>query len=499
MTSSNTSLSSSFGSFQTARATSGHARNKFIHYAATSSLTFATSFAIAAAPPFVSQANLSHSQGATTPFQIRVFTGKNSDRSEMLQVTDIDGNGAIDSGDISLLLLNMPGEATDAPNATAIDIADTTNQTSSLTSSVAGLQGLYAKNYLLAADGTAATSGNEFYSVMDIYVKFNSTVGVGSAGERIVSFFGKATTDAGTYGVSRGSKFVNSASLDFQHSNASWLPSATANGGAGNNTWDSFVGVGGRTQGVGNTGAITADSYWTNPNTAAAMVGGSSGSTYVGPGWYQSTPTEAAYETNASAYADKLVMIGRWTLKVSDILGSTTPVKMTVWGNTTGKSTAQTGGTTMYTVASINLKSDAQTKYTTSGKVWTFDSTFDGAIAGQAAWTFCSLFDCNGNGISDATDIANGYAPDCNSNSIPDSCDITSGVADDDTDGHLDICEFAKGDLDLNGVLDSGDISIILLYMGEYDPLFGDLDGNGIIGTGDLSLILLNFGEVTWP
>jgi hypothetical protein len=126
------------------------------------------------------------------------------------------------------------------------------------------------------------------------------------------------------------------------------------------------------------------------------MLGGSSGAIYVGPGWYQSAPTEPAYETNASAHADKLVMIGRWTLKVSDIMATAgissglTPVKMTVWGNTTGKSTAQTGGTTISTLASLNLKSDAQTKYTTSGKVWTFDSTFDGANFGQEAWTFAT-------------------------------------------------------------------------------------------------------------
>jgi hypothetical protein len=279
--------------------------------------------------------------------------------------------------------------------ATALNMAGVAN------ASVAGMQGLHAKNFLLAADGSAATgvgtsSSNAYYSVMDVYVKFNSAVGVGSGGERIVSFFGQATTDASTYGVTKSSKFVNNANLDFQQSNASWLPSASANGGVGNNTWDSFVGIGGRTQGVGNTGAITADSYWTNPNTAAAMVGGSSGPTYVGPGWYQSAPTEAAYETNASAYADKLVMLGRWTLKVSDIMATAgistglTPVKMTVWGDTTGKSTAQTGGTTMYTLASLNLKSDAQTKYTTSGKVWTFDSTFNGVDVGQEAWTFAT-------------------------------------------------------------------------------------------------------------
>ena len=279
--------------------------------------------------------------------------------------------------------------------ATALNMAGVAN------ASVAGMQGLYAKNYLLAADGSAATgtgtnSSNAYYSVMDVYVKFNSAVGVGSAGERIVSFYGQATTDTGTYGVVKSTKFVNSANLDFQHSNGSWLPSATANGGAGNNTWDSFVGVGGRTQGVGNTGAITADTYFTNPNTSAAMLGGSSGANYVGPGWYQSAPTEAAYETNASAFADHNIFIGRWSLKVSDIKATAgistglTPVKMTVWGDTTGKSTAQTGGTTMYTVASVNLKSDSQTAYTTSGKIWTFDSTFDGATAGQDAWTFAT-------------------------------------------------------------------------------------------------------------
>jgi MYXO-CTERM domain-containing protein len=44
----------------------------------------------------------------------------------------------------------------------------------------------------------------------------------------------------------------------------------------------------------------------------------------------------------------------------------------------------------MYTLASLNLKSDAQTKYTTGGKVWTFNSTFDGANVGQEAWTFAT-------------------------------------------------------------------------------------------------------------
>ena len=274
--------------------------------------------------------------------------------------------------------------------ATALNMAGVAN------ASVAGMQGLYAKNYLLKQDGSASSGSDAYYSVMDVYVKFNSAVGLAGSGERIVSFFGQATTDAATYGVTKSTKFVNSAGLAFQQSNGSWLPGPSANGGAGNNTWDSFVGVGGRTQGVGNTANITADTYFTNPNTPDAMVGGSSGATYVGPGWYQAAPTEANYETNAGAFADHNIFIGRWSLKVSDIKATAgistglTPVKMTVWGDTTGKSTAQTGGTTMYTVASVNLKSDTQTAYTTSGKIWTFDSTFDGATAGQDAWTFAT-------------------------------------------------------------------------------------------------------------
>ena len=269
--------------------------------------------------------------------------------------------------------------------ATALNMAGVAN------ASVAGMQGLYARNYLLASDGTAATGGNAYYSVMDVYVKFNSAVGTGSSGERIVSFFGQATTDASTYGVNKSAKYENSAGLAFQHSNGSWLPGSTANGGAGNNTWDSFGTIGCRTQGAGNTGGVNADTYFTNPNSnVGSIVGGYSGANYVGAGWYQSAPTDAGYETNASANADKLIMLGRFTLKCSDIVANGSSVKMTVWGDTTGKSTAQTGGTTMYTLASLNLKSDAQTKYTTSGKVWTFDSTFDGVDGAQEAWSFAT-------------------------------------------------------------------------------------------------------------
>ena len=64
---------------------------------------------------------------------------------------------------------------------------------------------------------------------------------------------------------------------------------------------------------------------------------------------------------------------------------------MVMWLQTTGKSTAQTGGTTVYTIAGANLRSDSQTKLTgslVSNKVFTFDPTFTGVNVGQEAWTF---------------------------------------------------------------------------------------------------------------
>ena len=105
--------------------------------------------------------------------------------------------------------------------------------------------------------------------------------------------------------------------------------------------------------------------------------------------------------------------------------------------------------------------------------------------------------DCNKNDIPDSCEIANGK--DCNNNGIPDSCDILSGAIDDNGDGRLDTCQRAKGDLDLNGSVDTGDVSIVLLYYGEVNSPFGDFDGNQIIDTGDVSWLLLNFGPVTWP
>ncbi len=68
--------------------------------------------------------------------------------------------------------------------------------------------------------------------------------------------------------------------------------------------------------------------------------------------------------------------------------------------------------------------------------------------------------DCDGNGVVDAFELANGEAEDCNDNGVPDACELDA--ADRDRDGRLDECEIADGDdrdCNANGVPDSADLA----------------------------------------
>ena len=92
-----------------------------------------------------------------------------------------------------------------------------------------------------------------------------------------------------------------------------------------------------------------------------------------------------------------------------------------------------------------------------------------------------------------------GATGDCNANGEIDSYDIMLGAADDNLNGRIDLCEYAKGDFDLDGEVTTADLSVALLYIGEVDSPIGDLDDDGTVTTADVSLLLLNFGPVTWP
>jgi hypothetical protein len=79
---------------------------------------------------------------------------------------------------------------------------------------------------------------------------------------------------------------------------------------------------------------------------------------------------------------------------------------------------------------------------------------------------------------------------DCNGNGINDLCDIADGWADANEDGILDNCQFASGDLNLDGAVDAVDLVIILSGWGTEGR---DTNDDGFIDALDLAAILSNW------
>ena len=60
----------------------------------------------------------------------------------------------------------------------------------------------------------------------------------------------------------------------------------------------------------------------------------------------------------------------------------------------------------------------------------------------------------------------------------------------------LDTCELAAGDLDLSGVIDFGDVVLLLLDYGPCPGCFSDLDASGEVDFADVALLMLSFGPM---
>jgi hypothetical protein len=85
---------------------------------------------------------------------------------------------------------------------------------------------------------------------------------------------------------------------------------------------------------------------------------------------------------------------------------------------------------------------------------------------------------------------------DCDNNGTDDGADIAAGAADEDADGRLDSCEQAVGDLNLNGVIDHGDIFIVFGWW--HFPAGAPCDFNADLNIDgrDLGFVLARFGWV---
>jgi hypothetical protein len=102
--------------------------------------------------------------------------------------------------------------------------------------------------------------------------------------------------------------------------------------------------------------------------------------------------------------------------------------------------------------------------------------------------------DCDGDALPDTWELSQGLAFDCDANDIPDNCDIASGADDKNANGELDACEFARGDLNLDGVINAADLAVLLAFWGVPNPPVGDLDGDGTVNGADLATLLVNWG-----
>ena len=99
-----------------------------------------------------------------------------------------------------------------------------------------------------------------------------------------------------------------------------------------------------------------------------------------------------------------------------------------------------------------------------------------------------------GSPLNEQTSVSDPAVADTIIPTSVDANDATSNAVaiDLDHNGVADICQLRAGDFDLNSVIDEHDMAI-LLGMIDTDPVLGigDMDGNGKIDAGDISLLLL--------
>ncbi|MFG0253052.1 MAG: sialidase family protein [Phycisphaerales bacterium JB038] len=126
-----------------------------------------------------------------------------------------------------------------------------------------------------------------------------------------------------------------------------------------------------------------------------------------------------------------------------------------------------------------------------------WSNTFNGEQ--DVYYTRIGDYDCNGNGVADAEDIASLASEDCNFNGIPDECELAAGTAVDlNDDGILDQCQRCVGDVDGDGATGQSDLGLLLVTY-EIDPgnpLYNgdaDLDADGDVDQADLAILLADY------
>lgn len=170
----------------------------------------------------------------------------------------------------------------------------------------------------VTATNYEVVDGSRRYSVMDVYVDCDG------AFDKLVNFYGSSASISyvrtARNGLMNGlnSAVAGNGAAFAQAASSGWLPSASAASSA----WDSFVTIGARSQ-ADASASIGGDPLFLNASTADAPVllgGANSSGFYAGPGWYTANPTGS--HVFAGTYADKRIMLGRFSVDVTELSAS---------------------------------------------------------------------------------------------------------------------------------------------------------------------------------
>lgn len=238
-----------------------------------------------------------------------------------------------------------------------------------------------------------------------------------------------------------------------------WSPTQTGSATL-NRPYDSFLLVGGVPTATNTTVAEpswpASGGSWNRPDIPAD----------VGVGYYNAVPSNNQGRVATGGAPAASVRIAQFVVDQGCGVGQ---LDMTIrFTNGTPNAPIQTAPASIIVGAGLPLPT-----------VWYADADLDGiGFAADGTTTACS----QPTGYSaidgdNCPNIANPKQEDVNLNSVGDVCDL------------------ARGDLNLDGVVNGFDLKILLKLWDEVNPPFGDLDGDGTVGQGDLQLLLSNWDE----
>ena len=110
--------------------------------------------------------------------------------------------------------------------------------------------------------------------------------------------------------------------------------------------------------------------------------------------------------------------------------------------------------------------------------IFTDHSYVDAGTVGQLCLVLDTSPDCNGNGLPDAGDIADGTSDDVDGDGIPDECQCSA-------------------DIDGNNRVDVTDLLTVIADWGCGTGCAGDINGSGMVDVTDLLTVISSWGDCT--